>query len=275
MLHDARGELEYYLELSGHDRHLLKQTSCLKDRHVGRRCFVLGAGGSVNSQNLKKLQGEFVISVSNTFVHPDIAVIRPRYHVTPAILQGHGGIYELDSFISWLHEMEAATDYAEMIFHVGDRSWIESNGLFKDRQIHWVRYTSVSDYTSSPIDLGKVPYIRSVSEMAITLAVYLGFDQIYLLGIDHDWFNGALVYFYDHKTQHAVRPDIKNFDWVDSEFQMRRHAEIFKKYKYLQSIKHNIYNANADPKHYLDVFPKVDYEALFTDNVKKTLPQEP
>lgn len=118
---------------------------------------------------------------------------------------------------------------------------------------------------STPVDLSRVPPIWSVSELAITIAVYMGFEKIYLLGIDHDWFNGLFVYFYDHKTQHALKPDEKQLDVVDAEFQMRRHAEIFRKYKYLYGIKQNIYNANANPNHYLDVFPKVDFDSLFAN----------
>ena len=43
---------------------------------------------------------------------------------------------------------------------------------------------------------------------------------------------------------------------------MRRHAEIFRKYKYLRSINENIFNANATPNHYLDVFKKVNYDDI-------------
>ena len=93
--------------------------------------------------------------------------------------------------------------------------------------------------------------------------MYLGFENIYLLGIDHDWFNGPLRYFYDPNTQHKMKPDAERISFADAEFQMRRHAIIFKKYKYLYALKENIYNANANPDHYLDVFPKVDYESLF------------
>ena len=50
---------------------------------------------------------------------------------------------------------------------------------------------------------------------------------------------------------------------VDSEFQMRRHAQIFNKYKKLFALKENIYNANANPNSYVDTFPKVKYEELF------------
>jgi hypothetical protein len=99
--------------------------------------------------------------------------------------------------------------------------------------------------------------------LAITVAVYLGFDRIFLVGIDHDWFNGVLVYFYDHAKEHTLCPDQSDLSFADSEFQMRRHADIFRKYKYLNSFRKNIYNANANPRHYMDVFPKVDFDSLF------------
>ena len=251
--------------LSADSKILLKKNVQLKDRHIGSRCFILGAGSSIAKQDLKKLAGEFVISVSNTFVHPDFSVIKPKYHVLPSILQGHSTIYSQENFLVWLREMERKTLDAEMFFHIGDRGMIESNNLFKGRVIHWNEYTTCwhGDF-SFPIELSNVPEIWSVSEYAITVALYLGFDEIYLLGFDHDWFNGPLVYFYDHKKQHSMKPTAEKLEFVDAEFQMRRHADIFRKYKYLYAIKGNIFNANFNPKHYLEVFPKVDYDSLFS-----------
>jgi len=248
---------------------LLKENEELKDRHVDSRCFILGAGSSVKEQDLSKLAGEFIISVSNTFVHPDFSRIKPRYHALPPLLKSHGELHTEERFVGWLREMEIATGKAEMFMHIGDRAMIERHGLFNNRIIHWVEYTDAwNENYDARIDLMCVPPIWSVSELALTVAVYLGFDKIYLVGIDHDWFNGVLVYFYDPAKEHILRPDQSDLSFADSEFQMRRHAEIFKKYKYLYSIKKNIYNANANPKHYLDVFPKVDYDALFADGAK-------
>ncbi|MDH5666803.1 MAG: hypothetical protein OEY86_02180 [Nitrospira sp.] len=242
----------------------MKSNEELKDRHVGSRCFVLGAGSSVKEQDIGKLEGEFVISVSNTFVHQEFPRIKPRYHTLPPLLRGHGGLHSEKKFVGWLQEMEIATGGAEMVMHIGDRGMVERNSLFKGRPIHWVEYMRERPESfDGPIDLASLPPIWSVSELAITIAVYLGFEKIYLVGIDHDWFNGALVYFYDHTKEHALRPNETDLSFVDSEFQMRRHAYIFKKYKYLFSMKGNIYNANANPRHYLDVFPKVDYDTLF------------
>lgn len=257
--------------LSLEDKRLLVDTQRLKDRHTGSRCFILGAGSSIKFQDITKLEGEFVISVSNTFVHPDFSRIQPRYHVLPPLIQSHGSIYSEQKFVAWLHVMEASTGNAEMFLHIGDREMIERNGIFNKRIIHWVDYAVWDGDFNKPIDLMRVPKIWSVSELALTVSVYLGFDSIYLIGIDHDWFNGPMVYFYDHAKQHEMKPNSDDFKFVDSEFQMRRHAEMFKKYKYLYSIKNNIYNANADPSHYLDVFPRVDYDSLFVDNPKNVV----
>ncbi len=243
---------------------LLKKNEELKDRHVGSRCFIFGAGSSVKEQDIGKLEGEFVISVSNTFVHPVFPRIKPRYHVLPPLLKSHGRFHSEEEFVGWLRAMEVATGNAEMFVHIGDRGMVERNRLFKKRIIHWVGYADAWDENfDAPIDWMCVPPIWSVSELALTVAVYLGFDKIYLVGIDHDWFNGVLVYFYDHTKEHALHPDQNDLSFADSEFQMRRHAYIFKKYKYLYSMKKNIYNANANPRHYLDVFPKVDYNSVF------------
>jgi hypothetical protein len=247
---------------------LLASTRELSDRHRGERCFILAAGSSIAQQDLKKLAGEHVISVSNTFVHPDYELIKPQYHVLPHLLRGHGRLRPAESFVEWLRQMESKTGKAEMFMHIGDKGLVDQHALFKERVIHWNEYVPWDGKCQSEIDLANIPSIWSVSEYAISVAIYLGFDEIYLLGFDHDWFNGLFVYFYDHNTEHAMKPDTEALAYVDSEFQMRRHADIFKKYKCLREMKHNIYNANANPNTYVDVFPKVDYDSLFEGQVK-------
>jgi hypothetical protein len=251
------------VDISTEYKLLFEKNLEIKNRHRGERCFIIGAGSSIKIQDIRKLKNEVVIGVSNTFVHPDYSWIRPRYHVLPHILYGHSAFYEENRFISWLRQMEKKTFDAEMFFHIGDKNLLDENFLFRGRTIYWNEYAPWSGECQNEIELSSVPSIWSVSEYAITVALYLGFDEIYLLGFDHDWFNGLFNYFYDEKTEHAMRPDISLFTHVDSEFQMRRHADIFKKYKCLYRMKKNIYNANANQSHYLDVFPKIDFNSLF------------
>ena len=105
--------------------------------------------------------------------------------------------------------------------------------------------------------------------LAITIALYLDFEKIYLLGFDHDWFKGPVIHFYDEKKEHAMKPTEKKLSFADAEFQMRRHAYIFRKYKCLYSLKKNIFNANSDPEHYMDVFPKVNFDTLFKNKTSE------
>jgi len=263
LMSNAYSRLKRIQQPSAEITSLLDENKLLLDRHKGKRCFILGAGSSIAKQDLKKLAGEYVISVSNTYVHPDYPLLKPQYHVLPPILSGHDKLYSKEQFAEWLKEMDQKTLGAEMFFHIGDKTLIDANGLFENRIIHWNEYCPWDESCNFPLDLSKVPQIWSVSEYAIEVALYLGFEKIYLLGFDHDWFNGPLVYFYDHKTQHVMKPSEEKLKFADAEFQMRRHAYIFKKYKCLYRIKENIYNANANPNHYLDVFPKVNFESLF------------
>ena len=251
------------------DRAALKANLRLRDRHSGSRCFILGGGSSVKGQDVTKLAGEHVISVSNTFVHPDFPLVSPKYHVVPSLIEGHGTVHSEEKFRAWLKVMADATGCAEMFFHIGDRRLIEDTGFFKERTVHWIEYASWDGNIKTRVDLARVPCIWSVSELALTVAIYLGYEKIYLMGIDHDWFNGPLVYFYDPSKEHAMKPDAGSLSFADGEFQMRRHAEIFRKYKYLYSVRRNIFNANANPNHYLDVFPKVEYDALFIERIKR------
>lgn len=247
------------------ERKLLQDTLALKDRHRGERCFIVGSGPSIKQQDLSLLDGECVLTVNNAFVHPAFIRSKPKYHVTSPIISHHGDCQSIESYVGWLKDMEEKTASAEMFFHIGDHSLIEDHQLFLGRKIHWVEHLhSWDENDKSPIDLREIPPIWSVSETAITVALYLGFEKIYLLGFDHDWFNGLFSYFYDYKTEHKDLPEDFSVPQVDSEYQMRRHATMFKKYKYLYSLKKNIYNANADMNSYVDVFPKVEYDGLFT-----------
>ncbi|MGR9073101.1 MAG: hypothetical protein ACU833_08565 [Gammaproteobacteria bacterium] len=181
-------------------------------------------------------------------------------------MSSHRTIHSESDWFLWLKEMEEKTHDAALFLHIGDKKLIEDNNLFRGRTIHWVDYYKWDEARLiTNIDLARLPSIKSVSETAISVALYLGFEKIYLLGFDHDWFNGPLVYFYDEKTEHAMKPNAEKLAFADSEFQMRRHAWIFRKYKMLYALKKNIFNANANPKHYLDVFPKVDFDSLFSE----------
>ncbi len=91
------------------EKAILDKNLAIKDKHKGERCFILGAGSSISKQDLKKLVGERVISISNTFVHPDFPLFRPIYHAVPSMIRQHRKRRKPEEFVPWLVEMEQKT----------------------------------------------------------------------------------------------------------------------------------------------------------------------
>lgn len=249
------------------NRKLFAQNELLKNRHRGKRCFILGAGPSVKGMDLKKLIGEYVISVSQTYLHTDYPAIHPQYHVVPRLFEDCLWADAGKQVETLLREMERKTINSEMFFHISDKRAIDGLGLFKNRIVHWNEYRPWAEGEEiRDIDLSAIPDLWSVSEFALCVAICLGFEKIYMVGFDHNWWEAACVHFYEEQ-ENALHPE-EYLAYVDSEFQMRRHAYTFSKYKALRALHGQVFNANANPNTYVDVFPKVDFESLFVRNGK-------
>lgn len=239
----------------------------LKNIHVDKRCFILGTGPSIQEQDLTLLKNEIVIGVSGLFNHKDIDTIQPNYYVLAPVFEYHKKFNKEESYINWLKSMDnTLSDEVVMIIHIGDKQYIDKYNIFSNKKIYWDQYTTWDGESIKNMDLSKIPDIYSVSEAALFIALYLGFEKIYLLGFDHNWFEGLHLYFdtekYNKFFETTGKASVEKFGF-DSEFQMIRHAKIFNKYKRLYSFKKNIYNANANVDSYVDTFPKVKFESLF------------
>ena len=239
----------------------------LKNIHTDKRCFVVGTGPSIKDQDLTLLKDEIVIGISGLFNHKDINSIQPNYYVLAPVFEYHLKFNKEETYINWLKEMDdTLSDDVIMIIHIGDKSYIDKYKIFVNKKIYWDQYIPWENEDMGEVNLAKIPNINSVSESALYLALYLGFEKIYILGFDHNWFEGLHLYFdtekYNKHFETTGEKSVEKFGF-DAEFQMRRHARIFDKYKKLYAFKENIYNANANENSYVDTFPKVKYEDLF------------
>ncbi|MGD9554003.1 MAG: hypothetical protein AB7D96_03745 [Arcobacteraceae bacterium] len=245
----------------------------IKNMYKGKRCFIIGTAPSIKEQDLSLLKHDYVMGVSKLFYNNSYISINPSFHVYSPILSYHSQCYSENTFLKMLQDMNnLIPETTELFFHIGDKCFIETNNLFVHNKIHWTSYNVWNEFEQMPdFNLTNMPNIWSVSESAIQIALYLGFEEIFLVGFDHDWFNGLLNYFDKNIMKHHAINE-KEFviqHGLDSELQMRRHAYIFSKYKKLYDLEQNIYNANANANTYVDTFPKVEYEKLFQDNYKQ------
>lgn len=241
-----------------------------KNRHKGERCFILACGPSIKEQDLTLLKNEISISVSNFFMHPDYGLIRPRYHCIPDISTAHGDFHTEEYAKRWFREMERKTGEAILFLSDGEKKLIKSSGLFRNTEVHYLHFgEDWTEIEKSGIDITRFfPFPQSSSVLALAIAVYMGFEEIYLLGCDHDWIlhHGTSLHFYEENENiMATRPGYSEWAGSDYELQFRCSWNLWDQYKkiyrYSQTMGINIYNATVGGL--LDVFPRVRYETLF------------
>jgi len=250
---------------------ILARNEIWRNYHVNdRRCFIIASGPSIKSQDLTLLKDEFCISVSNSYVHKDYGLIQPSYHCVPFI-GGHSQV-ESGEVICWLQQMEQETGQTIMFFSYNDRELVESNGLFKNRSLYYLDHSlfNSADVERLGIDLTRpVLSPNSVSVMALTIAVFMGFKEIYLLGCDHDWILnwGEDVHFYS-KSEHVVLAREGYSEYLktdDYEKAFRTYLSLWEQYKAVNhfALSNGIRICNATAGGLLDVFPRVEYKSLF------------
>ena len=252
--------------LTQEERAILRKNRALNNRHAGERCFILATGPSIKKQDLKLLRGETCIALSNFFVHQDYRVVKPSYYC----VAGYHQPISKTAWTEWLGEMAAATDNAVMFFSLNDREDIERNGLFSRREIHYLQYANWSKISGGKLDITRsVPSPQSVTIMALEVALYMGFKNIYLLGCDHDWMLhlDTSQHFYEENQHAFVRAGYDEWAGVDLELQCQSYVRLWQRYKELGQIARgksiNIFNATAGGL--LDVFPRIRYESLFKE----------
>jgi hypothetical protein len=179
----ARFEREF-----GHLQRLAAPNAALKSRHRGQRAFILCNGPTTLQQNLLPLAGELVFSVSSGYLHPDYDRIKPRYHCIPQIT--YGRMTEQD-VVAWFTEMHERIGDAEVFLSATEENLVRTQGLFPGRTVHYLFLHEDFDHLASrdiPDISTAVPGVQSVPIMALMVGLYMGFQDMYLLGTEHSDF---------------------------------------------------------------------------------------
>jgi len=171
----------------------------LKDIHKGERCFLLGSGPSIKKENLLPLKDEIVFALNNFYVHDDFGEImsgnKPKYYITSPIHPPQTD----DEWKRWFKEMEFKTPKnVNMLFGINAykrniKYIFDKYEIFKNHKINWyfpgIHFSEMYSFSNSDIDLSRmILQGRTCSVYALIIAIYMGFDEIYLLGMDHNNF---------------------------------------------------------------------------------------
>lgn len=274
-----RGFIEIYKDLK---KYFYKDSlhRSFNRRDIDKRCFILASGPSINTQNLKLLENEDVIAVSHVHRHPDINIIKPKYHV----LAPFHHPFKFDDAKKYFDDFKKFYQPKNIKIFLGYRPYIYSFKDFLNQtneysqfEFEYINYSNSTQLDEANYkdydlwDIGKKPFgCRTVVYSAIQLAWKLGYREIYLLGCDHDYLLNL-----DRVGEHRFYSDKDGISDKEhlSEFTSERwFYEYYMRWKQYRLMKeflneHGVEVFNATNGGMLDVFPRVKYEDLFEENI--------
>lgn len=219
-----------------------------KNIHLGERCFIVATGPSLTMKDLDILyqNKEFSIGMNRIFLAFEQTQWRPDYYMV------------CDRFC--IHEEEEKIRAISVPYKfVSDRD----ADFWRTKAAEGVyRYHSHGNYVTDEIppfsdDLVYGVYSRAtVTYECIQLAVYLGFKEIYLIGVDFSFSSD-----YKDKSNHFIST-YYNENSKTSFFMQKESLEAYesaKEYAGAHGIK--IYNATRGGK--LEVFERRNFDELF------------
>ena len=179
-------ELKSFLFSRNHYRVFRKATKKLQNSKKGKTALILGNGPSLN-----KLDSEQV-----NFDNPDVWVVNNFYRTSMAsdLRVSHY------VFSDPLHIQEPAPEFVEWINSRISRKlnivfvlphWSKSSSLnefFPDQVTYYFDDRSLSSWTSNTSPLKPRGYISLTLYKALAFAIYLGYERIYILGMDNTEF---------------------------------------------------------------------------------------
>ena len=256
-------------------RNYRKEWNQLKNQYKGERVFLLGNGPSLNKTPLYYLRDEYTMCFNRFYLMSERLNWAPYFFLTVDDLV-------LDDLLNEMSSILPKVNYAFFPdIHFRGKTYYDKIGEFEN--VYWIIQKYGSGFSTQ---LPRVYLGGSVIYEGLQILNHLGFDEIYLIGVDMNY-----------ETQESTKTISDNLTEVESmesndsnHFDPRYFGKgkkfhqpksyviknIISNLRYLsESIDRyniNIINAGYDSK--LKCFPKKDFESLFkfsNDHKKKLI----
>ena len=250
-----------------------------KDKYVGKRCFIIGNGPSINRTDLSLLKDEYTFSVNQLPRNKQFPTIKTNFHLwsDPRFFDLNESRTEDMELLEIMKNVNTDDNTPIVFYDYSAKKMIEKYSLSHCLDIRY--FATCPQYFNilgnRYIDFTKViPDFSTVVHIAICLAVYMGFTSIYLVGCDCSGFISTAQaklknaenseYGYSISENEKKRMErVSNMTSIRDE--LAWYVNIFDTYKsladYCKSRGVALYNATKDSL--LENIDSVDYESLF------------
>ena len=227
-----------------------------KDIHKGERCFIIGNGPSLKQTDLNQLEGEFTFGMNRIYLlFPELGFGTSYYlSVNDLVIEQCADdilSLKMPKFLSW-----RSREYIQTA--------LEDDILLSDRSLSFLFTTYGGPKFASDVRW-RIWEGATVTYVALQLAFHMGFKQVILIGVDHNFTtkgkpNTTIESTGDDPDHFDNKYFGKGFRWqlpdlATSELAYKRARDNY------SAADREIVDATIDGK--LTVFPKVEYSSLF------------
>lgn len=246
--------------------------SLFYNRFKGHRCFIIGNGPSLNRHDLSLLTNEYSFGVNSFYYKTNETGFRPTFYVVEDSSVMKENINEIRAYEAPFKFFP--TLYRNLHPKTPNTFFFNMNRGF---------YEKTSPNYAVPrfsTDASKVLYCgQSVTYINLQLAFFMGFTDVYLIGMDFDYIipdshkrNGDVLLSDSDDTNHFHKDYFgKGKTWKDPKLNRVLMNYRMAKLAYT-SVGRRIFNATIGGK--LEEFERADYESLFPPSQKIIPPQK-
>ncbi|MCZ7547718.1 MAG: DUF115 domain-containing protein [Anaerolineales bacterium] len=231
------------------------------DARKGQRAFIIGNGPSLKQTDLSKLRNEFTFGLNRIYLmFPELGFPTScLVSINDLVIEqcaAEMAALEIPKFVAW-------RSHRHFISH--QSSVISRQLPITNYQLPTFLYTTYTGPRFSRDVRGRVWEGATVTNVALQLAFHMGFEQVILIGVDHNFAskgdaNKTVVSEGDDPNHFSAAYFGKGFRWQlpdldTSEIGYRLARDAY------QKAGREVLDATVGGK--LAIFPKIDYSSLF------------
>jgi hypothetical protein len=223
----------------------------LKNMYKGKRIFIIGGGPSINNMDLSLLNNEYTIVVNRGFLLKD----KGLKHATMY------GISDENSITEYGNKIDPS--YADLFCSFRSVAFPFKANTVQFPAVKHIR--KVRNMMDGEFQLNAVEPLAgsfTVVLYMLQVAVWMGFKEIYFIGIDNNFGSKKNLHWYKDSTQEQKNMESWNFNPSESNNIAFKNA-----YNILKMKGVNIYNAGIGGE--LNSIPRVEYTNLFNQSNEK------
>ena len=225
----------------------------LKGKYAGKRCFIVATGPSLTMEDLALIKGEITFGMNSLCGIFDRTDFRPTYYA----IQDKAVYKKMEPFLE-------KYSVKELLVGIANTHNIGFSDKDLDNHGTWIGFPLNASYHLGDMIYHNKYYVKyssnaykqvydgySITYSLIQLAHYMGFSEIYLLGVDCNYKKGRVNHIFEYGDK-------------DSEHQDSQYQRMIKGYELLvkkkDELPYKIYNATRGGM--LELFPRVKLEDI-------------